>query len=131
MFRQTMSIVLMAAILSLGLPGSPAQAAMLDTEAALQPDQRADREALRNFLQREDVRTQMQTLGVNADEALARVDSLSDAEIAQINGKLDQLPAGGDTLGGLISALIFVFVVLLITDILGLTHVFPFVTHKR
>jgi len=36
--------------------------------------------------------------------------------------KLDSLPAGGDVIG----ALVLVFVILLVTDILGYTKVFPF-----
>lgn len=127
--RQTLSIVLIAAIFSLGLPMRPAQAALLGTEALLQ--QSVDRQQLRDFLKRMDVRAEMEKLGVSADEALARVDSMTDLEVAQINSKLAQLPAGGDAIGGLISALLFIFIVLLITDIVGLTHVFPFVSHKR
>jgi hypothetical protein len=41
---------------------------------------------------------------------------------------MDQLPAGGDSF---IGALVFIFIVLLITDLLGLTSIFPFVKHPR
>jgi hypothetical protein len=44
----------------------------------------------------------------------------------QIAAQIDTLPAGGDAVGSLISAAVFVFVVLLITDLLGLTRVFSF-----
>jgi hypothetical protein len=43
---------------------------------------------------------------------------------------MDQLPAGGDAVGVLIGASLFVFIVLLITDILGFTDVFPFVKSR-
>ena len=59
----------------------------------------------------------------------ARVASLSDREIGQIAGQIDRLPAGQGVLVALIGAALFVFLVLLITDLLGLTHVFPFVRH--
>ncbi|WP_368428541.1 PA2779 family protein [Sulfuricaulis sp.] len=39
-----------------------------------------------------------------------------------------QSPAGGDSFLG---ALVFIFIVLLITDILGLTNIFQFVKHNR
>jgi len=84
-----------------------------------------DREHLRALFDRKDVREQLQARGVDADAARARVDALTDNEVASINGKLDNLPAGGDIVG----AVVFVFIVLLITDILGLTKVFPF-THS-
>jgi hypothetical protein len=44
---------------------------------------------------------------------------------------MDQLPAGGDGLGTIIGAAVLIFLVLLITDILGFTHVFSFVNHQR
>jgi hypothetical protein len=67
---------------------------------------------------------------VTAGEAKARVNALTDDEAHKIAGKLDQLPAGGDVLG-IIGILLFIFVVLLVTDILGLTHFFPFTTHQN
>jgi len=42
---------------------------------------------------------------------------------------VDRLPAGGSAVGALIGAGVLIFIVLLITDILGFTHVFPFVYH--
>ena len=71
----------------------------------------------------------MVALGVDPEEAQARVASLSDREIGQIAGQIDRLPAGQGVLVALIGAALFVFLVLLITDLLGLTHVFPFVRH--
>jgi hypothetical protein len=55
----------------------------------------------------------------------ARVAALTDDEVAQLAAKIDSLPAGADG-GGLIGALVLIFIVLLITDILGLTKIFPF-----
>ncbi|MBU4177473.1 MAG: PA2779 family protein, partial [Proteobacteria bacterium] len=59
------------------------------------------------------------------------VASLSDAELAKISQAMEQMPAGGDAVGAIVGAAVFIFVVLLITDLLGLTHVFSFVNHKR
>lgn len=42
--------------------------------------------------------------------------------MAAIAGKIDSLPAGGEFIG----ALVFVFVLLLVTDILGFTKVYNF-----
>ena len=44
------------------------------------------------------------------------------AEAAQMADRLDEMPAGASVVG----ALFAVFVILLVTDILGLTNVFPF-----
>jgi len=69
------------------------------------------------------VQAQMQVLGVNPQAAAARVNALSDDEIAGLVDRIDQLPAGG---GDVLVVLVAVFLVLLITDLLGLTHIFPF-----
>lgn len=68
----------------------------------------------------------MRSLGVDPKEALSRTEVLSDSEISEIVGKLDELPAGGSAVGAIIGAVVFVFVVLLITDLLCWTKVYPF-----
>ncbi len=79
------------------------------------------------FLAREDVRRQFEALGIDADEAAARAGSLSDAEVTQIAGQIDELPAGQNVAGAILGAALLIFLVLLITDLLGLTNVYPFV----
>ena len=107
-----------------------AQAQIVPTDALLattQPAGDAGRERVRAFLARADVRAALQQQGVDADAARARVDALSDAEIAELDGRIAQAPAGGDVLGVLFT----VFVILLVTDILGFTKVFPFTRSVR
>ncbi len=69
---------------------------------------------------RHDVRQAMIQLGVDPVEADLRVAALSGPELAQLQGQLDQLPAGGSLLG-LIGA---VFVVLLILEVTGVIDIF-------
>lgn len=73
------------------------------------------------LLDREDVRGQLVALGVDPLEAKARVAALSDQELNLMTTKLDQLPAGGD---GLLVVLGIVFVVLIVLEFLGVTHIF-------
>ena len=82
-------------------------------------------DALLRILERADVQQQLEARGVSVEQAKARVAALSDAEAAQLAAQIESLPAGGDG-GALIGALLIVFLVLLLTDILGLTKVFPF-----
>ena len=82
-----------------------------------------ERGQVRSFLDRDDVRARMQELGVDPAAARVRVDALNDDEVAALTGRIDQLPAGGTDILGVA---LFVFLVLLITDILGYTKVFPF-----
>ena len=120
--RRLISLVLIVSMLGIGLP-LPAQAGMLPTDSVLTSPAK---ERVTTFLNRTDVRAQLESMGVNPAEAKARVASLTDDEAAQLAAKIDNLPAGGDGVGALIGALLIVFIVLLITDILGVTKVFPF-----
>jgi hypothetical protein len=117
-------------MLLMSLPVQTVRAAMIKTETVLTLSTVNDvRENLNQFLKREDVQAIMTAQGISPAEAKARVDSLSDAEIMQIADKMDQLPAGGSAFGVIVTAAVVIFVVLLITDILGFTDVFTFVKH--
>jgi hypothetical protein len=105
------------------------QAAMVSTEqvvtAAAAEQNRAKVAAT---FERADVQAELQKMGISADEARARVAAMSDAEAASVANKIDSLPAGGD---GIVGTIVFLFVLLLVTDILGLTKVFPFTKSVR
>lgn len=122
---------LIIAFVNLSMPVHPVSAAMVGTDAVIDSVKvKADRARVLAFLERKDVSTQMQSFGISEAEAKSRVDILSDSEVVHVAGTLDQLPAGGDS-GAIIGALLLVFIVLLFTDILGLTHVFPAISGKR
>jgi hypothetical protein len=78
-------------------------------------------------LERPDVAAQLERMGVAKADAQARVAALSDAEVASLAQRVDTMPAGGDVLG----VILFVFLLLLLTDILGLTKVYPFTRSVR
>ena len=120
--RRMISGLLIVCTMGLGLP-APSYAGMVGTDTALG----GERERVAAMLERADVQSQLEALGVNPADVKARVSALSDDEAAQIAGRLDQLPAGGNIVG----AIVFVFLVLLITDILGLTKIFPFTRSVR
>jgi hypothetical protein len=108
-----------------------AQAGMISTETVLAAQANNNQRAqVVNFFARADVHQALLAQGIAADEVVARVASLSDAEIMQIANELDRLPAGA-SFGAVIGAVLFIFVVLLVTDILGYTKVFTFVQPIR
>lgn len=115
-FKRFVSSLLIVCLAGLGLP---VQAGMLPTDA--------DRAQIFSLLDREEVRTQLQANGVNPADVKARVAAMTDEEVAQLTGQIESLPAGGDVLGVLLT----LFVVLLITDILGFTKIFPFTRSIR
>lgn len=103
-------------------------AAMISTEQAVAAHtSQQNRERLAAALERPDVAAELERMGVDKSEAQARVAAMSDDEVAAMAGRIDSLPAGGDVLG----AIVFVFVLLLVTDILGLTKVYPFTRSVR
>ena len=108
-----------------------ANAAMVETATLVSAQEvDASRARLATLLARADVGAALQGQGITAEEAQQRTNSLSDQEVVKLAQNLDALPAGADGgVGSVIGALVFIFVVLLITDILGFTDVFPFV-HK-
>lgn len=102
----------------------PAQATLIGTEAVVHAAQAQDqRTRILEILNREDVKAKLVALGVDPAQVQARVDALTDEEARRLAKQIDELPAGSDSIVG---ALVFIFVVLLITDLLGLTDVFPF-----
>ena len=101
----------------------PANATLVATDQLVDAARvQEGRDRLNGFLARADVRSQLEQMGVNPSDAQARANAMTDEEIQGLSGKIDQLPAGGDVLG----VIVFIFVLLLITDILGLTKIFPF-----
>lgn len=112
-----------------GHVATKAQAEMVSTGTALSKYAGlADKDVLLSELQTEEVRTEMIRLGVDPDEAEARLQALSNEEIASILSQVDADEAGGN---GLIGALLTVFIILLITDLLCLTRVFSFTRCAR
>jgi len=97
-YRKFIGLSVSISIFLLNFPISPAQAAMIPTEYAIHQDseQLTDRARVKTFLGRADVLAQMQAYGISHEEALSRVDSLTDREIASIAGKMDQIPAAAE-----------------------------------
>ena len=127
-FKKLVSTGLIVCITLAGLPFS-AQARIVATEEITAPAaiNSASRDSVNQFFARDEVRQAMLGQGVTQQAALERVAAMSDAEVAQLAGRIEQAPAGGDVLGILFT----VFIVLLVTDIMGLTKVFPFTRSVR
>lgn len=106
-----------------------AQATLITTEeiARTSADRKDDRARIDTALARADIRDRLQALGVDPQQATERIAALTDEEAARLAGTLDIAPAGGSLVG----AIVFVFVLLLVTDILGLTKVYPFTRSAR
>jgi hypothetical protein len=107
---------------------TPTPAALLSAEQVQQAQAPAGRALLEQTLQRADVIAALQARGVSIDAARERVAALTDAEAAHVAAQIDAAPAGA---GDVIGVIVFIFVLLLITDILGFTKIFPFTRSIR
>lgn len=126
----SIKIIAAAMIMAFGvtiLPIVPVSAALIDNDrvAEIQTVE-GERAFVNEFMNRADVRKQFEAFGVNSDEAELRVAALSDSEVAQLAEQIKTSPAGQGAIGGIIGAVVLIFIVLLITDLLGFTSVFGF-----
>ena len=128
-FQRLLAVLLSASVLNVTAIQS-AQAALVPTEEAARLAGAAQSESgharLAAALARDDVRAEMLRQGVDPALAHERIAALTDDEAARLADQIDSAPAGG-----IIGAILLVFFVLLITDILGLTKVFPFTRPLR
>lgn len=113
------------ALMLLFVATAPAHAAMVGTDEVLgtieAEDQRAELAAL---IERDDVREQLVEYGVDPADAEMRIQNMTEAEIAQLHGRIDELPAGSASVVG---AVLVVFIVFVVTDVIGATDIFPFI----
>jgi hypothetical protein len=133
--RSTTRAWCLALAFSTGFAGLPAAAqsttaaALITTEALAAAGAQSPAHArLAAALDRQDLQAALGARGLDADQARKRVAALTDAEAAALAAHIDRAPAGAESL---LSALVFIFVLLLVTDILGLTKVFPFTRSVR
>jgi hypothetical protein len=125
-----LAIVLAVALSHAGMLQSVQAAPLIGTAdvAAAQAPAATDGHArLEATLSRAEVVQALQARGVSVEQARERVAALSDDEAAHVADQIDQAPAGADVIG----TIVFIFVLLLITDILGFTKIFPFTRSVR
>lgn len=124
------SLFLAIFMIMISMPYQSAWAAMVSTEDLIHSERAAEaRTSLSKVLAREDIQQALMARGIDPVEAQARVDSLTDAEAIRFAGMVDQMPAGAGV-EWILGLAVFVFLVLLVTDILGYTDIFPFVKKK-
>lgn len=125
--KRLIASFLIVCLTGLSLP-MQANAAIVGTEeVTASANTGAERERITRFFSRDDVRKTLESQGVSPQAAIDRVATLSDDEAQELAQRIDNAPAGGDILGIIFT----VFIILLVTDILGWTKVFPFTRSIR
>lgn len=120
--------VILLGLSATSIPIPAAHAGLINTETVIDADRaQQNREHVRGVLHRGDIKAYLEARGVDPTEAQARADSLTDAELQALAGRLEGLPAGA----GLLEVALIAFIVLVITDALGYTDIFPFVKSSK
>jgi hypothetical protein len=78
------------------------------------------------LLEKEEIAAQLEKQGVEKDEVKQRIALLSQQELVDLQNNLNNLPAGEGAVGAVVGALLIVFIILLVTDLVGATDVFDF-----
>lgn len=112
-----------ALIVSLAPMGlmTPAQADVVTSEdLAYSMSMDVKRDQIKSFVARDEVRNRLLDMGVDLADVDSRIDSLTDAEVLQMQEHIDEMPAGG--VFGTIIAILVIFILL---DVAGVTDIFP------
>jgi len=116
--RFALSVLFAVGVISFSIP---AQAAMVGTAQIVGGGQILDQETMhqkRNWIQ-----AQLEEGGISPADSALRVSSMSDEQVIQIHKRMDEMPAGAGTAG----TILLVFAILAITDLMGVTDIFPFI----
>lgn len=108
-------------LLSLTLITAPLtlHADMVNTSQLLAGEERSIQiELVETFMAREEVRSQMETMGVDSVMAAERVAGMTDSQLQQLALNIQNAPAGSGALGLVVTVLVIV----ILLEILGVTN---------
>ena len=121
-FKRTLALLLSISLFSLTI--SQSHAAVVANNQLIHPTQFAmDKDSLLQSINKNNVQEQLKNMGVASADIKNRIEQMTHEEIAQLNEQINELPAGSGALG----AILLVFVIFVITDVIGATDIFPFI----
>ncbi len=98
-------------------------AGMISTKMSLQQSQNSKQQTITEILNRQQTQALLKTYGVDEKQLQSRINKLTVEELALINQKMDELPAGS----GLLGTIGLIVVILIILDMLGVADIFTFI----
>ena len=90
------------------------------TKTIIQSNELIGQQTVIELLNREQAKSLLQAYGVDEKQLENRINKLTAEELALINEKINELPAGAGALG----TIVLIFVVLIALDLLGATNIF-------
>ena len=114
-----LALVLTAFVATVAVTGD-VEASVITTDQYTEANAPTPTARVNRFLARDDVRAQLERFGVDPDDASARVATMTPEELAAIDRRIGDLPAGGDV----VAVIGIVFIVLLVLELVGVTNIF-------
>eukprot|EP00232_Nephroselmis_pyriformis_P007352 CAMPEP_0182895874 /NCGR_PEP_ID=MMETSP0034_2-20130328/25943_1 /TAXON_ID=156128 /ORGANISM="Nephroselmis pyriformis, Strain CCMP717" /LENGTH=112 /DNA_ID=CAMNT_0025029723 /DNA_START=67 /DNA_END=405 /DNA_ORIENTATION=- len=102
---------------------SASHAQIVSSDAVMQAQEsHYNKQKLIGLVSREDVQQKLLSFGVQPQDALKRIQAMTDEEVAQLNQQL-----GEEKAGGIVGTVLTILAFLAITDLIGVTDVYPFI----
>ena len=89
------------------------------TQLLTQQERSVQVDLVESFMAREEVRDQMESLGVDPQLASERVAGMTDSQLQQLAANIQDMPAGSGVLG----VVVIVLVIIILLEILGFTNI--------
>ena len=116
-FFRSITLYLIVATFIMALPAQGW--AMFIPSAGTNPVREADVSKIQRTLESTVIKQRLADFGLNSEEAMTRINTLSDEQIHQFAGNLDSLQAGGDGFDALIFLLLVAILVVIILQATG------------
>lgn len=113
-------LILIATFFSTSALVPAARSAAIDTTTYLSITENPSKTELEALFTREDVQEQLVAMGVDPNDAAKRIASLTPDELAMLQDRIDNLPAGANVL----AVLGVILIVLIVLELVGVTNVF-------
>lgn len=119
--KRIFTTLVVISFFSIGVQNVSVAAIVSSSDMVAAEQNQLDRDQLKTWMAREDVREQLVDMGVDVDAAIDRVDSMTDREVQQLSARMDELPAGS----GIVEVAVLAFLVLVILEVTGVTDILP------
>lgn len=122
-YAKPLATYLVVALIVLSSLAGPAQAMLLPSADPSIPlsspfDRQEDLRKIQAVLEAKEVQQRLMDHGLSPEEAMAKLDAMSDEQVHQFAGNLESVQAGGDALGFVAGLLIIALLVVLLIYLL-------------
>ncbi len=124
-YAKPLVIYLVVALLAISTLSGPAEAMFMPAAgnagnggSPVPLDRTADLNTIQTTLESKAVQQKLMDYGLSPEEAMAKINSLSDDQVHQLAANMDSVQAGGDVIGAVVGLLIIALLVVLLIYLL-------------